>query len=106
VGGRRCCRAHATHNLSAFKTWFGRKRTTYVGIIRGRFIGKEVTTEFTLLESLDVQINKKERFVLDFKTWFVSRCCCARGARGMLAFKIYIALTLLGSAASARSTLV
>jgi hypothetical protein len=31
---------------------------TYVGIIRGRSTGKNVTTEFTLLGSLDVQISK------------------------------------------------
>jgi hypothetical protein len=42
-----------------YATWFGRKRTVYIGIIRGRSAGKEVTTEFTLLGSLDAQINKK-----------------------------------------------
>jgi hypothetical protein len=39
--------------------WFSRKRTTYVGIGRGRSAGKEVIAEFTLLGSLDVKINKR-----------------------------------------------
>jgi hypothetical protein len=38
----------------------------YVGIVRGRSAGKEVTTEFTLLGSLDVQISKKMGVVLSF----------------------------------------
>jgi hypothetical protein len=54
--------AHASKLLkfiNPYATWLGCKCTTYVGMVRGQSTGKEVTTEFTLLESLDVQISKK-----------------------------------------------
>jgi hypothetical protein len=41
------------------------KRTTYVGIARGRSAGKEIIAEFTLLGYLDVKINKGGLF------WFL-----------------------------------
>jgi hypothetical protein len=45
--------------INSYATWFGRKRTTYIGIVSGQSIGKEVTTEFTLLGFLNMQVNKR-----------------------------------------------
>jgi hypothetical protein len=50
--------------------WFGRKRTAYVSIVRGRSTKKEIIAEFTPLGSLDVQTNKKMEglfWFLDYK---------------------------------------
>jgi hypothetical protein len=48
--------------INPYVAWLGHKLTAYVGIIRGRSTVTEVTTEFTLLGFLDVQINKKGVF--------------------------------------------